>query len=174
MNGNEIVDSSFTATINAPVDKIDLPTWCFGLSEAEYQSCSPAHIAAGSTTTQDGRRMSINVEVIGGSMIVEHYTETLSYKDHLILDSTSDVFTPTGRTTIHVTWELSVRDTGEGKCEFKNRVRTFATDDLLAFLARQGIPFDQFRAQRQPASVAHNRGETPLFAASIERAALRN
>ncbi len=27
---------------------------------------------------------------------------------------------------------------------------------------------------RQPASIAHNQGETPLFAASIERAALRN
>jgi hypothetical protein len=28
--------------------------------------------------------------------------------------------------------------------------------------------------QRQPMSIAHNRQETPLFAASIERAALRN
>jgi hypothetical protein len=37
---------------------------------------------------------------------------------------------------------------------------------------RQGIPFEQFRAQRQLAFIAHNRGETPLFAASIERAAL--
>jgi 2-polyprenyl-6-methoxyphenol hydroxylase-like FAD-dependent oxidoreductase len=39
--------------------------------------------------------------------------------------------------------------------------------------ARQGIPFDQFRAQRQPASIAHNQSETPLFAASIEPAALK-
>jgi hypothetical protein len=173
MNGDQIVDSSFTATINAPIDKIDLPAWCFGLPEQEYQACSPAHIAAGFTTAPDGKRMSINVEIIGGSMIVEHYVETLGSKSHLILDSTSDVFTPSGRTTIHVTWELSVRDAGGGKCEFTNRVKTFATEDLLAFLARQGIPFDQFRAQRQPASIAHNQGETPLFAASIERAALK-
>lgn len=170
----KIVDSSFTATINAPIEKIDIPAWCFGLSEQEYQSCSPAHIAAGFTTAIDGKRMSINVEVIGGSMIVEHYIETLASRSHLVLDSTSDVFTPNGRTTIHVTWELSVRDAGEGKCEFTNRVQTFATEDLLAFLARQGIPFDQFRTQRQPASIAHNQGETPLFAASIERAALQN
>jgi 2-polyprenyl-6-methoxyphenol hydroxylase-like FAD-dependent oxidoreductase len=39
--------------------------------------------------------------------------------------------------------------------------------------ARQGMPFDQFRAQRQPASIAHNQSETPVFAASIERAALK-
>jgi len=171
MTKHQIVDSSFTAIINAPIEKIDIPEWCFGLSEQEYQSCSPAHIAAGFTTAADGKRMSINVEIIGGSMIVEHYVETFGSKSHLILDSTSDVFTPTGRTTIHVTWELSAKDIGGGKCEFTNRVRTSATEDLLNFLARQGIPFEQFRAQRQPASIAHNQGETPLFAASIERAA---
>ena len=173
LNEHQIVDSSFTAIINASIDKVDIPEWCFGLSEQEYQGCSPAHIAAGFTTAPDGKRMSINVEIIGGSMIVEHYIETLGTKSHLILDSTSDVFTPNGRTTIHVTWELSVKDAGGGKCEFTNRVQTFATEDLLTFLARQGIPFDLFRAQRQPASIAHNQGETPLFAASIERAALR-
>jgi hypothetical protein len=173
MTEQQIVDSSLTAIINAPIETVDIHTWCFDLSEQEYQSCPPAHIAAGFTTAPDGRRMSINVEIIGGSMIVEHYIETLGSKSHLILDSTSDVFTPSGRTTIHVTWELTVRDAGGGKCEFTNRVQTFATEDLLTFLARQGIPLDQFRAQRQPASIAHNQGETPLFAASIERAALR-
>jgi hypothetical protein len=44
----------------------------------------------------------------------------------------------------------------------------------MAFIGKQGIPFDLFRAQRQPASIAHNQSETPEFAASIERAALRN
>jgi hypothetical protein len=172
MNDTQIVDSSFSAIINAPIDKIDIPKWCFGLSEWEYQGCSPAHIAAGSTIAPDGRRMSLNVEVIGGSLMVQHYVETLGQKDHLILDSVSDVFTPNGRTTIHVTWELSVAEIDDGKCEFTNRVRSHGTEEFLAFLARQGIPFDQFRAQRQPASIAHNQSETPFFAASIERAAL--
>lgn len=174
MNANQIVDSSFSAIINAPVEKIDIPTWCFNLSERDYQGCSPAHIAAGFTTAPDGKRMSINVETIGGSLMVQHYVETLGQKNHLILDSTSDVFTPTGRTTIHVTWELSVKEIEAGKCEFTNRVRSYATDEFMAFIAKQGIPFDQFRAQRQPASIAHNQSETPLFAASIERAALGN
>jgi hypothetical protein len=173
MNDNQIVDSSFTAIINAPIEKIDIPTWCFNLPEAEYKSCSPAHISAGFTTAPDGKRMSINVEMIGGSLMVQHYVETFGGKDHLILDSDSDVFTPTGRTTIHVTWELRVREVEKGKCEFTNRVRSYATEEMLSFLDRQGIPFDQFRTQRQPASIAHNRGETPFFAASIERAALK-
>jgi hypothetical protein len=45
MNDHQIVDSSFAATINAPIE-IDIPTWCFGLTEREYQACSPAHISA--------------------------------------------------------------------------------------------------------------------------------
>lgn len=174
MSDNQIGDSSFTAIINAPMHKIDIPAWCFGLSERDYQDCSPAHIAAGFTTAPDGRRMSINVETVGGTLMVQHYVETLGQKDHLILDSTSDVFTPNGRTTIHVTWELSVKETDGGKVEFTNRVRSYATDEFMSLLERQGIPFEQFRAQRQPASIAHNKSETPLYAASIERAALRN
>jgi hypothetical protein len=173
MNDTQIVDSSFTAIINAPIEKIDIPTWCFNLPESEYRACSPAHIAAGFTTAPDGRRMSINVETIGGSLMVQHYVETLAEKGHLILDSESDVFTPSGPTKIHVTWELSVRALDQDRCEFTNRVQSFATQEMLNFLDRQGIPFDQFRTQRQPASIAHNRGETPLFAASIERAALK-
>jgi hypothetical protein len=70
MEDNTLVQSSFSATINAPIEKVDIPSWCFTLPESEYQACSPAHYAAGSTTAPDGRRMSINVEVLGGSMIV--------------------------------------------------------------------------------------------------------
>jgi hypothetical protein len=174
MRDNQIVDSSFTAIINAPIEKIDIPSWCFSLPEKEYQSCSPAHIAAGFTTDSSGGRMSINVETIGGSLMVQHYHETLGEKTHLILDSDSDVFTPTGRVVIHVTWELSVKALDKDRCEFTNRVQSFASDEMLAGLDRQGIPFEVFRTQRQPMSIAHNKGETPLFAASIERFALRN
>jgi hypothetical protein len=174
MDDLEIVDSSFTAVINAPVETIDLPTWCFSLSETEYQACSPAHVAAGITRSPSGSRMSINVEVIGGSLLVQHYVEKLSDKDHLILESISDIFAPTGRTTIQVLWEMSVKAVDGGQCEFTNRVRTKAADEFRAFLDRQGIPFEVFRAQRQQMSIAHNRSETPFFAARIERASLRS
>jgi hypothetical protein len=33
MSDHQIIDSSFTATINAPIDKIDIPAWCFGLGK---------------------------------------------------------------------------------------------------------------------------------------------
>ncbi|MBO9203898.1 MULTISPECIES: hypothetical protein [Niastella] len=168
----QLVDSSFTAIINAPIESINIPEWAFNLSEAEYQSCSPAHVSAAKTVGTDGRRMSINVEVIGGSPMVQHYQEELSEPHHLILTSFSDVFSPTGRLTLHVHWELSVRAINATQCEFTNRVVSTATDEMMKGLDRQGISFEAFRAQRQPHSINHNRSETPLFAASIERAAL--
>ena len=173
MEEHVIVDSSFSAIINAPLDRIDVPAWCFSLPDDEYQGCSPAHFAAGSTTARDGRRMSINVEVIGGTPMVQHYVEQIAEKHHLVLDSVSDLFTPSGRTNMLVMWELTVKQLGPGKCELTNHVRTRATEQFWDYLARQGIPFEVFREQRGPISTAHNRQETPFFAASIERHALR-
>jgi hypothetical protein len=173
MEEHVIVDSSFTAVINAPLEKIDIPAWCFSLPDDEYQGCSPAHFAAGATTARDGRRMSINVEVLGGVPMIQHYVEQVAEKDHLVLDSVSDLFTSSGRTKILVKWELSVKSLGANKCEFTNHVRSRATPEFLDYLARQGIPFEVFRTAREPISTAHNRQETPFFAASIERHALR-
>ena len=48
MDEQIIVDSSFSAIINAPIDAIDIPAWAFSLPDKEYQGCSPCHFAAGS------------------------------------------------------------------------------------------------------------------------------
>jgi hypothetical protein len=165
---NTIVESSYSATVNAPIEKVDIPSWCFTLPESEYQACSPAHCTAGVITAPDGRRMSINVEIIGGSLTVQHYIEEISRRDYLRLVSHSDVFTPTGCTKIDVVWELQVSTIDENTCEFTKTVRTSAPPEMLDFLGKQGIPLDVFRAGRRPMSEAHNRQETPLFAKSIE------
>jgi len=173
MEDNTIVESSFSAVINAPIEKVDIPTWCFTLPDSEYQSCAPAHCAAGATTAPDGRRMSINVEVIGGSLMVQHYVEEIGQPDHLRLVSTSDLFTPTGRTTIGVIWDLSVKKIDDETCEFTNTVRSFTTPEFMDFLGKQGIPVEVFKTTRRPMSEAHNRHETPHYAKSIERHAFR-
>ena len=173
MEDNTLVKSSFSATVNAPIESVDIPSWCFTLPDSEYQSCAPAHCACGATTAPDGRRMSINVEVIGGSLMVQHYVEEIGEPDHLRLVSHSDLFTPTGRTTVGVIWDLSVRKIDDQTCEFTNLVHSFATPELSDFLAKQGIPWEVFRAARKPMSEAHNRLETPHYAKGIERHALR-
>ena len=89
--------STVTHIINAPIEKVDIADWLFNLPDAEYQRCSPAHIAAGHTTSDDGRPMSINVETIGEELMVQNFGEDL--KPHFCrLTSISDAITTKGRT----------------------------------------------------------------------------
>jgi hypothetical protein len=118
--------------------------------------------------------MSINVEILSGSLMVQHYVEEIGEPDHLRLVSNSDLFTPTGRTKVGVIWDLSVKKIDDKTCEFTNTVHSSATPELLDFLGKQGIPWEVFQAARKPISEAHNRQETPGFAKSIERHALKD
>ena len=172
MTNETISESSFKAIINAPIEQVDLADWVFSIPDAEYQRCSPAHIAAGSSRTADGKRMCINVEMIGGSIVVQHFVEDVAEPDHVRLVSLSDTFSPNGLTRVQVLWELSVKPVDSERCEFTNHIHGNATDEFHAFLARHGLPFEAAKQARRQASEEHNRIETPLFAKSIERHAL--
>jgi hypothetical protein len=61
-------DSTVTAIMHVPLEKVNIAEWLLTLPDAEYQRCSHAHIAAGTSTTDNGRTMSINVETIGDAL----------------------------------------------------------------------------------------------------------
>jgi hypothetical protein len=52
--------------------EIDLESWLFALSHEEYQACARGHRAAGVFHDERGRGM-VNVESIGGNLIIQHY-----------------------------------------------------------------------------------------------------
>jgi hypothetical protein len=112
-----LVKRSCKSVIHTPLKNLDITEWLFTLGDAEYQQCSISHIACGSSRAADGKRMSLNVEEIGGSLVVEHY-EDISEKQHCRVISTSDVFVQGSRTTVHVVWDLSVTPLTENSCEF--------------------------------------------------------
>jgi hypothetical protein len=172
LNDHTLVLSTVTATIHAPVEKIDIADWLFNLPDAEYQRCSPAHLAAGTTTTDDGRPMSINVETIGDALVIEHYVAEVREPHLCRMVSISDFITAGGRTKVRVEWKLSVKPIDSGHSEYSNHVDAAATDEFLAFLKKNGITFEQARAANQAVVDSHNREETPNFAKSIERRAL--
>ena len=60
------------ATLNAPSGEIDIEAWLFGLSDGDYQACARGHRGAGVFADEQGRGM-VNVESIGGNLIVQHY-----------------------------------------------------------------------------------------------------
>ncbi len=164
--------STFSHVIDVPLERVDIATWLFALPDAEYQRCAPPdHIAAGSTWTDHGRRMSINVEMIGTGLVVQHYVAEVAEKAYCRMVSTSDVFTPHGRTSVQVIWELSAKHAGDGRTEYTNKVTSHPTEHFLAFIEKNGISFEQAARDRDAASGDHNRRETPLFAESIARRA---
>lgn len=164
--------SAFSHVIDVDYDTVDIAQWLFALPDAEYQRCAPPdHIAAGATWTDDGKRMSINVEMIGSGLVVQHYVGEVTEPGYCKMVSISDVFTPHGRTKVQVIWELKAKRLADGKTEYTNAVTSHPTDDFLAFIEKNGLTFEQAAKDRQSASGDHNRRETPLFAESIARAA---
>ena len=62
LHEKELSNSAYSHIINAPLTHIDIATWLFNLSEPKYQRCCPLdHISCGTTSMDDGKRMSINV-----------------------------------------------------------------------------------------------------------------
>lgn len=102
-------ESTTTAIINAPLENINLTEWLFTLKDKEYQECSASHIAAGNSIAEDGRRISINVEQIAGNLLIQHYVEDISERNHCAVNSVSDSLSPLGRTTLIIKWELRVK-----------------------------------------------------------------
>jgi hypothetical protein len=165
--------STVTATIHAPLERINIADWVLHLPDAEYQRCSTAHIAAGATTADDGRPMSINVETIGDALVVQHYVAEVREPHSCRMVSISDSISPAGRTKLRVVWELSARKIDDQTCKYTNHIHSSAIEQTLAFFKEHDIPFEKARAARQQASHAHNQEETPKFAKSIEQRALK-
>jgi hypothetical protein len=169
LNDRTLSLSTVTATIHAPIEKVNIAEWLFHLPDAEYQRSAHAHIAAGSTTADDGRPMSINVETIGDALVIQHYVAEIQEPQLCRMVSISDSISSAGRTKLQVIWELSVKKTDDQTCEFTNHIHSSAIDETLAFFKEHDIPFESARDARQHASHAHNLEETPNFAKSIER-----
>jgi hypothetical protein len=171
-----LVQSTAKFHIDAPTTDIDVTDWLFNVDELEYIKCTPyskAHLSAGLTHSPDGKRMSINVEDIGGALIVEHYHEGISEKLHCRVVSTSDLLIGREYTTAHVIWELIATPIDGVHHEFVNNVSVHTTEKFEQYMETHGVPYEDVRHNFQTAVDAHNAEETPFFAAAIERKALR-
>ncbi|EJG02555.1 hypothetical protein [Flavobacterium sp. F52] len=166
-------ESTTTAIINAPLEKIDLTEWLFTLKDKEYQECSASHIAAGNSIAEDGRRISINVEQIAGNLLIQHYVEDISERNHCAVNSVSDSLSPLGRTTLIIKWELKVKKLSDSSCEFSNHVVISLTEHFLQLLHEAGVSdLEPVRINMKDNLETHNKEETPLFAANIQKKAL--
>ncbi|KAF2326556.1 hypothetical protein [Flavobacterium ginsenosidimutans] len=170
---DSFTESTATDIINAPLETINLTEWLFTLKDQEYQECSSSHIAAGNSLTEDGLRMSINVEQIAGNMLIQHYIEDISKREHCAVNSISDSLSPLGHTTLIIKWELKVKKLSDSSCELSNHVVISLTDHFTQLLAAAGVSdLEPIRISMKDNLEAHNKEETPLFAKNIQKKAL--
>ena len=175
LSEQQLSSSAYSHVIHAPIESVDIASWLFSLPEAEYQRCCPPdHISCASTSTDDGAPMSINVEMVGQTLMIQHYIAEVRTPSLCRMVSTSDAFTSNGRTRVQVIWTLSVKKIDEQSCEYTNSVVAHPTVEFMDFIAKHNVSFADAAAARQRDGGDHNRRETPLFAGSIERKALAN
>ena len=99
----------------------DLPEWLFSLSEAVYAACARGHRAIG---VVGGARRSgmINVESIGGSLLIQHYATRLAAKDHvtMVSEASRAYLMHLAPVSIGVVWDMQVipaqRETSRFRC----------------------------------------------------------
>jgi hypothetical protein len=107
------------ATLDVPSAEVDLENWLFALSDEEYQACARGHRAAGVFTDEHGRGM-VNVESIGGNLIIQHYRAVRTDpSDVEMYSASSRVYllhlVPVGAS---VRWLLTVTPTSASTSEF--------------------------------------------------------
>ena len=169
----QLSKSTCSCVINAPVEKVDLANWLFKLSEDEYRRCCPPdHISCGTTLTDEGQPLVLNVEMIGHALMIQRYVAETATPTFCKLVSFSEAFTPNGRTHVQVVRTMNVKKVDENTSELVCSMTVHPTAEFMDLLAQHKIKFKDAFGARQHVEDEHNRRETPLMAASIERMAL--
>jgi hypothetical protein len=106
------------------------------------------------------KRISIDVEMVGPGLMVQHWTEDIAEKQHYRLLLLSDMFVRQERIKVQLSWDLAVKPLSESG---------FETDEYLAFVEKSGASLEQVNDTMQRVIDAHSAEETPNFAKSIER-----
>jgi hypothetical protein len=155
--------------VNAPLASLDLPAWAFHLTSDEYISCAPEHHGSVQAPLPDGKRVFISVETIAGSFMAHQYIEDIAERNHLrAISSDSQLWWgPELPTAMKVTWDVQLAPLSPQTCRLTCNILVETSDAaLLAAVAKipPGAP--------DPVQ-AHCSRETPMFAADMERKALK-
>ena len=113
----------FTHEVSLPAnaEAVDLSEWLFGLSEADYARCAHGHRAVG-VLGGAARSGMVNVESIGGSLLIQHYATRVAERHRvtMVSDASRAYLMHLVPVTIAVKWDMEVkastRDTSSFRC----------------------------------------------------------
>ena len=148
------------APINAPKEAFNLHDWGFTLSDKDYQTTASGHIAAGSSIHTDGTHTSVNVESVGGNLLVQHYVAEVKEPDYVKMVSLSDLWLmQLIHVVVKVTWEMRLISVSDNACKFQNTVLVEHPNFIMKILSALALGGYFVRK--------HNEEETPLFAQNL-------
>lgn len=155
--------SASEAVIVRPVESIDLTAWLSNLTDRDYQACSRGHRAAG--TFREGAELGmVNVENVGGNLLVQHYIMASAAAEKVVMHSknTRVYIAHLVPATIEVIWTVEVERKTSQSATFRCTVETRMP---MLLRALSNLILLQLFLHR------HTREETVKFAADIERKA---
>ena len=148
------------APIKAPAEAFNLHDWVFTLSDKDYQTTASGHIAAGASIHNDGTQTSVNVESVGGNLLVQHYVAEVKQPDYVKMVSFSDLWLmKLVHVVVKVTWEMRLISVSESECKFQNTVLVEHPHFIMKILS--ALALGGFFVRK------HNEEETPLFAQNL-------
>jgi len=167
----KIGEATAKAIVHAPIESINLGEWMFTITSEEYAACAKAHQSAAQGKLASGKRFSVNLETTEDILIVQHYLETVSQRDHVVGFSPNSMFwlSDTEYALAEVTWEVKVVRIDETCCELI--CRAFSETEDKAFVAMLHEALKKAPAGYNPLQ-QHIEEETPMFAKDIQRKAL--
>jgi hypothetical protein len=86
-DSNTPIRATGRGALQAAIDTLDLEHWLFTLSDKDYQAAARGHRAAG-TFVENSVRGSVNVESVGGHLLIQHYLEAHAEPGHVEMLST--------------------------------------------------------------------------------------
>lgn len=156
--------STSATTIDCAADRIDLVAWLTTLTDRDYQDCSRAHRAAG--TFHEGPTLGmVNVENVGGNLMVQHYLMATGSPSRVVMYS-RDSRAYLGHlipATVEVIWTVQVEPLTAQSTTFRCTVETRLPPALYVVAKLAMLPV--FIAR-------HTRDETVGFARDIARKVL--
>jgi len=144
--------------IDRPIESLDLAYWVFQMSDRDYRNCARGHFGAGSSPLPGGTRASINVESVGGHLLVQHYEPELLEPHHIRMVSYASemwIFRLVP-SRVRVIWDVSLVKQDDAHCIFRDHIRVEHKSRLLWWLSK--VALINWIVQR------HDDEETPRFA----------
>jgi hypothetical protein len=155
-----LADVVSEADIAAPIGDLDLSYWVYAMGDRDYQQCARGHLACGSSPLPGGARSSINVEIVGGHMLVQHYEPELLEPHHIRMVSHASnmwIFR-LFPARVRVIWEITLVPRSPDACTFRDHIRVEHRSRVIWLLSK--LALINWVVQR------HDDEETPHFAAN--------